>query len=314
MRPLEELQQGVAALRADVARRAPPDIDPLDPARLDALQQAVDELVEMGLATKVEVADDPPPPIDPPPPPIDPPPPNIDPPPPDIDPLMAAMDAAWNAFSSAENATCELIADALRDFDMRDWDADDIDRLAEHIGSWVSWDKYPLAYAIVEYEPSLVLFATDESVLSCGIRRMNAGFRTWAEVETEFAPQIDADRKVRETEQRHAEIQRIIARKLPRVRKLKEMHNRIDRLMELDAKFGDKWQREIAYIRECVAILAGSPSATRSRAASQSSMNWSMTPNEDVAGPHPLRARGPVSNPSATAERRCSRRRTRRRA
>ena len=147
--------------------------------------------------------------------------------------------------------TCEMVSDTLGRFPRADWDPDDRQCLAEYLQGFVDWNSFPLVEHIVQHETSLILFATDENVLTYddthGLR-----IRTWADVETELAPQLEADRKRDETEQHKAETRTILRSELPPRRKLKAMQDRIVRLSVLwsltGEKISDEGQRAIDYI------------------------------------------------------------------
>ena len=167
---------------------------------------------------------------------------------PPVDPELAAIRAVYAAIRHVETVTCELLADVLRQFPMHDWDEADREHLAEQIQGMADWECAPLAHALVTHEESLKLFATVESVLTYddehGLR-----IRRWTDVETELAPQLADDKRRYEQRRREDEGRRIISSRLPRVRKLKAMQQRINRLLELGPQISDEGQRAIDFIR-----------------------------------------------------------------
>jgi hypothetical protein len=175
------------------------------------------------------------------------PPDGLDSPPPAND-VTAAIRAIYDAVQPVEPVTCELLADVLRRFPTHDWDEADREHLAAEIQMMADWECHPLLHALIMHEEALKLFATAESVLAYDD---DHGWRSrrWTDIETELAPQIADDERRCERRRREEGGRTIVSSRLPRVRKLRAMRQRIDRLLELALQISGKGLRAIDYIR-----------------------------------------------------------------
>jgi hypothetical protein len=72
---------------------------------------------------------------------------------------------------------------------------------------------------------------------------------TWTDFAAMMAPHIEEQRARNQEDQRRADAIAIARSKLARVRKLKAMHERIARVLELGVTINDQTQQGIAYIR-----------------------------------------------------------------
>ena len=167
---------------------------------------------------------------------------------PEPDPVREALRAIVASTKPDEIVTCELLAAVLRQFPMQDWDPDDRAHLADQIASMADWECHPAVNALVMHETSsLKLFATTENVLTYdnehGVR-----VRRWSDIEIELAPLIAEDQRRYELRRRQEEAQIIYQSRLPKVRKLKAMKDRIKRFIEIQ-NVTDKGQRLLNHIQ-----------------------------------------------------------------
>ena len=184
------------------------------------------------------------PPIDPAPTPD---PPAIDPDPEPEPPPKNLSQAVMNIWTMKDDRTCDNVAAILGRFPIETWNEDNRDRLAEElwnacdpaVWSGDNEDRQSLVELYFEHDPATKLFADELGVLTVD-EKLGLQIVRWQEIWQMMAPHIEDRRKRDEKRQRGDEGNAILASKLPAKRKLRAMHERIGRLLELKLHIPDE--------------------------------------------------------------------------
>lgn len=173
------------------------------------------------------------------------PPPEPDPTPDDPDPSPDPSLSKWRHINAAirkiyamgNDRTCAKVADVVRQFSIQEWDDNTRHEVAHKLLRAEDWrEQYGLGEVYFHYAKAFVLFATVTELLQFDDEH---GLQVipWTEIETMMAPRIAEDRADQRDRQRQQEAIAIRRSKLPRVRKLKAMHERIERFFEINRSF-----------------------------------------------------------------------------
>lgn len=172
----------------------------------------------------------------------------------DPPPIYKTVEEAIRAiYTNGKARTCANMAEVLRhvhdwDEDARTWVADQLWPLSDRT-VWDDAERVSLAEACFMYDKTAVyLFATDTEVLQFDAHG-DLQIVSWTEIETMMPPHIEEQRARNQENQRRADAIAIVRSKLPKVRRLKAMHERLDRVLELGVAINDQTQQGIAYIR-----------------------------------------------------------------
>jgi hypothetical protein len=167
-----------------------------------------------------------------------------------------SIGAAIRQIYAMKERTCAKVAEVLRHFPIQEWDEDTRQEVAETLLRAEYWtEQYELGEVYFHHDPTFKLFATATEVLQFdddhGLQIVS-----WQDVATMMAPHIAEQRRKHEIGRLKEEADTIIRRsKLPKVRKLTAMLQRIDRLFEMDRliegqlQISDQGQKGIDYIR-----------------------------------------------------------------
>jgi hypothetical protein len=170
-------------------------------------------------------------------------------------PIYKAIDQAISEIYTMKERTCTKVAEVLRRLPIHERDEDTRRRVADELWEasdpalWDDADRVSLAEACFVFSPTIIMvFATDTEVLQLG---GDGALRivTWEDKAAMVAPHIAEQRKAREERQRQEAGKAILRSKLPKVRKLKAMHERIDRVLELNPSINDQDRQAIDHIR-----------------------------------------------------------------
>jgi hypothetical protein len=143
----------------------------------------------------------------------------------------------------------------LRRFPLNEWDMSDRETLANACLERGVWDHHTgLIDAYFMYDESPKFFATpEEGILVHDSARLV--IRTWPEIEAQMAPKLAEAARQREQQQRKDEAKKIYTSRLPNIRKLKAMIQRINRMLELAGgdqpaiEISDEGRRALDHIR-----------------------------------------------------------------
>jgi hypothetical protein len=166
-----------------------------------------------------------------------------------------SIDQAILAIYALKEHTCESVGDVLARVPIDEWDEDTRRSVSEELWQrtapalWDDSERVQLVEAYFQYGPAILVYATDTEVLEFD-DELGLQIISWEHIEMSMAPHIEEQRKRDQQRQRQDEGKAILNSKLPKVRKLKTMHERIERLRELKVTMkADEGQQAIDYIR-----------------------------------------------------------------